>query len=276
MYKGKIVVRLSGGLGNQLFMFAAAKQFSIRTNKELLVDEFTGFAFDHKFKRSPILGSFGFPYKKAPWYLYPLSFSKLFDIFKFFLPISRINTFNNMNDPFNYIVYIDGYWQSQSYFLEIESNIRQSYRNILIGNNNAEAYRNIILKSVNSVAVHVRRFDLEHHSGRGVIGREYYKNAMEFLISQIGQCNFYVFSDRPEEVRKFLSLEKYSMNYINEGFSDIEEFHLMMSCDHFIIGDSTFSWWAAWLGVNLKKTVCFPKLNQRSNSKLDFPMSGWR
>jgi hypothetical protein len=108
-----------------------------------------------------------------------------------------------------------------------------------------------------AVAVHVRRGDYKDLEYHPVLGREYYDAALLEIVGLIGlKANGYVlfFSDDPDEVRRMYP----NANIYHTG-NTIEDFKKMMSCRHFIIANSTYSWWAAYLGAWPDKKVIAPK-----------------
>ncbi|TNF39695.1 MAG: alpha-1,2-fucosyltransferase, partial [Bacteroidetes bacterium] len=117
-----------------------------------------------------------------------------------------------------------------------------------------------LIQDENSVAVHVRRTDfldpkISDYS-IGICSDAYYKNAIRFIKDKIENPYFIFFSDDIEYVKKNMNTEN---SYFVEGNAGFEDFYLMSLCRHFILANSTFSFWAAALNNSIQKTVCVPE-----------------
>jgi hypothetical protein len=154
--------------------------------------------------------------------------------------------------------YISGYFQSIRYFSDIDDILRNELKlkNEPAGN----FYYNLIRSKSreNTIAIHIRRGD---YCGSGnELPFAYYQNAIDYMISRIkGALLLFIFSDDLEYVKENFSFP-YQTFYINEDHSleDFEELIIMTECRHFIIANSSFSWWAAWLSGNPDKIICVP------------------
>ena len=245
-----IIVKLIGGLGNQLFQYATARHLSKIHNTELLLD-ISEFETYHLQKFS--LNAFNVTERYAT----------LDEINK--LPVYKEKHFHY--DPefkffLNNIV-IKGYWQSEKYFMEIENIILQefSFKNPAIDTNKK------ILQSINSsnsVSLHVRRGDYVKNTYENQIliskDLDFYHNCVQYILDKEQNCHFFIFSDDPSWVKENLKLQ-YPVTYVDHNNADTnyEDLRLMSSCKHNIISNSTFSWWGAWLNRNPHKIVCAPK-----------------
>jgi hypothetical protein len=159
--------------------------------------------------------------------------------------------------------YLDGYWQSEKYFLDFATQIRAELRM-----RNGIAQRNLPVmphdRSQPSVAIHVRRGDFANDPKtlalHGLCSLEYYCNAALLLKEWLGSPRFLVFSDDPDWCRSKLILP-WDTEYIgNSDFNDPTiDFNLMTQCEHFVNANSSFSWWAAWLAENPNKIVIAPR-----------------
>jgi hypothetical protein len=111
--------------------------------------------------------------------------------------------------------------------------------------------------------LHVRRGDYLKVPIYQILESEYFENAIQIVLSNISTPIFYIFSDDLKWVSdNLVSLFiKNNINFhlINDTKIDIEDFYLMSKCKHAIISNSTFSWWAAWLGDSNKKLVIGPE-----------------
>jgi hypothetical protein len=158
--------------------------------------------------------------------------------------------------------YFIGYWASPFYYKDIESELKYELTPPIPENGRALEMLEKI-KSVNSCSIHYRSYDEELGNQRFSMAH-YYKNAIALMRDKYSDIRFFVFSDNIERAK--LELSDIDLNFI---FVDIPEakgnsqslidFYLMYSCENSIIGDSTFSWWAAWLSDNGKKWVIAPR-----------------
>lgn len=161
----------------------------------------------------------------------------------------------------NEAIILDGYWQSYKYFLPINTIISSDF---FIRPHFNEKFARLLQKinSTNSVMVNVRRGDyLEKINYHGVVETDYLLEAMNLLASKIVSPFFYIFSDDiPWCINNIRGKE--NIFFVDEKYYDSKfksYFILMKSCKHFIIANSTFCWWAAWLASNPYKIVIAPK-----------------
>lgn len=152
-----------------------------------------------------------------------------------------------------------GYWQNQSYFIDIEQEIRTAFKfkNELSETN--ENYLQHICRS-NSISLHIRRGDyVGHESLGGLCSLNYYKEAIDIIEAKIENPSFFIFSDDMEWCKSNLPLpQKTVFVEGNKGPSSYVDMQLMSNCKHNIIANSSFSWWGAWLNENPNKIVIAP------------------
>jgi len=258
--KNKIIVRLRGGLGNQLFQYAFAKRLSLFNNCELVVDHLSGFQRDYKYSRSYALSRFALSSRLASKHEMFFPFERIRRGFAKFFGVNNIPFFcdylveteeSSNFDPFDFktkksMSIIDGYWQSLHYFTDVEQCIRDEY---LISppadavNLNAAS----IIDSSNSIAIHVRWFTDNNNL------LDYYKNAIALIHTNFSNNTlFIVFSDDPLRSKSFLGLfdNVIYVDWNNDYGGEVNDLWLMTRCKHFIIADSTLSWWGAWLSAS--------------------------
>jgi hypothetical protein len=270
-----IIVKIIGGLGNQLFQYALGRNLALMNNTELKLD-ISGF-------KTYKLHKYGLHHFKIIE-----KFATREDLHCIKMPSSRLrNFFIDINcsitgnkqifykkEPRDYIfdlnffkypndLYLEGYWQSEKYFKNVEDIIRQEFSlkkepdapNALMAEN--------ILES-DAISVHVRRGDYvanpltyNHH---GVCSLEYYHKAIDCMVKKISDPHFYFFSDDPAWVKKNLVVD-YPHTYVthNQTIKNYSDLWLMSLCKHHIIANSSFSWWGAWLSTNPEKMVIAPK-----------------
>ena len=168
---------------------------------------------------------------------------------------------------FDGTVYIDGLWQSENYFKDYESQIRSDLQ---MTHPQDEENRRILqsIESSESVAVHFRFFDSpDSETQCHNIGMTYYSRACQTISHRVASPHFFVFSDNPDAARKNFEVIQASFTIVDvnhESGNDFYDFRLMSACRHFIIANSTFSWWGAWLGKFEKKLVIAPANTIRS------------
>jgi hypothetical protein len=235
-----IISKIQGGLGNQMFQYAYGKHLSNKYN--------TNFKLDIRFydyqgtpKREFILNKFTNINVDTD-----MNFSLSGQIYK----IDDDFNYREIPNPLSDNYYLDGYWQSEKYFKESESIIREEFKP-------SEEIINKLLKTPfidsNTISLHVRRTDYVTSNGyHPVQSIEYYKNA----VDQIGEYDYiFIFSDDIKWCKENLHFK--NVIFI-EGFTDIEDLYLMSLCKNNIIANSTFSWWGAWLNNNPNKKVISP------------------
>jgi hypothetical protein len=157
--------------------------------------------------------------------------------------------------------YLEGYWQSEKYFKPISEDLKRndfSFKSPL-SQASEELARQI--GNCNAVCVNVRRGDFLVTPLHGTCSPEYYKKGEAIIASQIDNPHFFVFSDEIEWCRENLSFNN-TVTYVGHeyaGYKFQDYLRLMSICKHFIIPNSTFAWWAAWLNTNAHKIVIAPK-----------------
>ena len=150
---------------------------------------------------------------------------------------------------------IDGYWQSEKYFLPIEETIRKEFtfpeasiRNKALAQEMSETL---------SVSIHVRRGD--YLGSFPVMDESYFEPAMAYFLEKYNSVRFYVFSNDLDWCREHLKTEHILFVDWNTGKDSPWDMWLMTRCKHNIIANSTFSWWGAWLNQNESKKVIAPR-----------------
>lgn len=147
-------------------------------------------------------------------------------------------------------VYLDGLWQSENYFKDVEHIIRSdlTIQPCEDSRNREMAAR---IRDCEAVGVHVRRFSLHHREGAAYeLKREYYQEAFRYLEERLHKPHYFVFSDDPDYAAKVLPSPQGRLTFVSHNRGDERawaDLWLMTLCRHFIIANSTFSWWGAWL-----------------------------
>ncbi len=237
-HEHSLVVKIRGGLGNQLFQYAFYRSLSEKFDNVFIDNSF----FLKQFKRN-------FQLNKFPYIKYKVNNKKNRDAI-----ICRDNpdfTYTPIPEIIDTSLIFDGYWQSEKYFQDYASLIKSELKpNTLI----SEKLNRIVQSGMINVSIHIRRTDYVSQPDKHPLQPiEYYADA----ISSLGKYDkLFVFSDDINWCKKNLSFAK--MHFV-DSLSDIESFWLMSMCTHNIIANSSFSWWAAWLNDNDNKTIIAPK-----------------
>ncbi len=265
-----IIVKLKGGLGNQMFQYAMGRSLSHFHGMQLKFDILT---FPDHNQRVYALDKFNVDIQNA-------SQNEIFN-----LKYQSRNFFNKIlrrapKKSSNYIqekdfilckkilsingsVYIDGYWQSEKYFEDIKEIIRHDFsiKHPIKGKNKKCSE---IISSCDSVSMHIRRGDyVSNHvtnNIHGICDTTYYKYCVDLIRQRLKSPHFFIFSDEPEWVHENINLDFpitiVDHNTIENAFEDM---CLMSLCQHNIIANSSFSWWGAWLNSNPHKIVIAPQ-----------------
>lgn len=285
-----ICARIEGGLGNQLFQYAAARSLANRLNTEVILDitslltpSRNATRRDYELNvfniKARIAKKNDIKYMKVLCKIPPVS--RLFTKWHIFHEneLKFNEKFNEVNDD----TYLKGYWQSFRYF----SNVHREIGNELLVSaplSLLSEFTATRIDNVNSIAVHVRRGDyvssISAAKMHGALSLNYYQNAINGLLAKISSPSFFVFSDDPEWCRLNLSFKKSTVEFIahNTGSDSWQDLILMSRCQHIIIANSSFSWWSAWLGdyrLGLKnRIVVAPQawfVNQNHDTSDRFP-----
>ncbi len=267
-----IIVRLIGGLGNQLFQYALGRTLAASRATTLKFD-ISGYEsyklHEYALHHFNILESFATRdeirrLRGGGWIAgrLPRRLQKLNPFRKGSYMLERNFSFDAgvLDAPDD--VYLDGYWQSEKYFESIESDLRREFtvRHHLTGRNQELAAR---IANCNAVSVHVRRGDYVSNTTfsqvHGICNPEYYRSATRRIADLSPRPHFFVFSDEPEWVTANLHLN-HPMTVVtgNDARHNYEDLRLMRLCRHHVIANSSFSWWGAWLNANPDKTVIAP------------------
>lgn len=269
-----VIVYLMGGLGNQMFQYAAGRRLAYVLKADLRLDTNE---FDVDKLRTYALGAFNIQEH----------FATAEEVAAF--TISKRGILNRLvermlripcNPPSTHIkekhfhfdssvlslnddVYLDGYWQSEKYFVDASNIIFKEFtvKSPQTGKNKELAE---LITSCNAVSIHVRRGDYISDPHISKLYRTcdlaYYIRCFDKITQSIQNPHFFIFGDEPKWIRKNINLP-YSTTIVDHNGDDksYEDLRLMSICKHNIIANSSFSWWGAWLNQNPKKMVFAPK-----------------
>lgn len=281
-----IIVRIFGGLGNQLWQYALGRSLSLKYKKKLVLDIsfFNNPLIDlpKGFKAKFELNKFKIPENtliEKNCYNYSYKFFKYFIKFlpnfikKLFFKNKKykINNFLfeeklfkkkffNLSQTKKESSYLIGYWQCKDYMSQNSSIIKKELKPKYI-KNYVKKFVNKIKNNI--VAIHIRGGDIvieKHHSEPE---NSFYLKIIDTLKKKNKNFYFHIFTDDLKATNKFIKnckLENYKIISENQKFSHIDEFYIMQHYKYFIISRSTFSWWAAYLGKDNNRKIFAPKI----------------
>jgi len=270
-----IIMRMKGGLGNQMFQYAFGRRLALERNVSLKLDLSW---FESQQKREfqldqyQIQAGYATPqetYKLGHIFHYPL-LRKAFSLYQLQLPYWKRRRIREENFRITDLKYtqvpkhcvLEGYFQSEKYFSPICQLIKEELTPKAKYPESIQKQVGSLLADRLSVSIHVRRGDyLFAESGFQVCELDYYLDAITHLHQRLGRLNLYIFSDDPDWVKTnlvSLKIEPINVRIINTG-SDVLDIYYMSSCRHHIISNSSFGWWGSWLGEKADSLIIFPQ-----------------
>ena len=154
-------------------------------------------------------------------------------------------------------VYLYGYFGKIQYIREIKDTLQKDIQLKGCLSDRAMDFLNKIEDSKRAVGVSVRYGNDYRSLGWPICTPEFYKSGMKKIKEEHGDCTFFVFSDVLKEVQEEDWFKDFNVVYV-DGLNVVESFTLLKSCNDFVIANSTFSWWASWLGDYPNKIVYAP------------------
>lgn len=269
------IVKVIGGLGNQMFQFALYKALQKQHPEERVLIDLHCFNGYHKHRGFEIGKVFGAHYDEASYQevarlAYPYPNFLTWRIGSRMLPLRKTMLKEKAN--FDYepdaltrqgSTYYDGYWQHEEYFKDIREDLLEIYAFPAF-----EDEQNMVAAqqaaSANSCSIHIRRGDyLTDPLRKGTTGNEYVLRAIKRMQETAQPDTWLMFSDDIAWCREQLStaLAQDKTIYVdwNSGDRSINDMHLMTLCRHHIIANSSFSWWGAWLSKQQDGTTIAPE-----------------
>lgn len=260
-----------GGLGNQMFQYAAARAVAQRNNVPIKLDiswyesqELRSYRLDHFNISADIAASEEIASVKGESFVGIQA--KLFRWSQKFLPYYKRRVIkeqslqfdpNIRKVPFN--AYLIGNWQSEKYFADISKVIHEEFRvkdKPDLQNQEVEE----IIHDTQSVSVHIRRGDYVSNllvkQIHGTCDPEYYKKGIELIVNRVADPHLFIFSDDPQWAIENLTYD-HPTTFVshNDPSRDYEDLRLMSMCKYHITANSSFSWWGAWLASKAIITV---------------------
>lgn len=295
-----IYVRIDGRIGNQLFMYAFAKSVSNELNdKNILIDDteaskknykdclmeynFLNVKFVHTHK---MLYKSPFIIKNFIFNLYRIvrkrmNYNQRFELEK------KWQTFFNKNGliliengylPHNVYgcrnVFINGYFQSAKFFEDIQEEVK---KDLFIEEALYSDYPGLEeIKNKNSVCISIK---VQHNVGNSmydVCNDGYWQRAIEYICQKVENPLFFICSDNVEYVKEMLiDCDKYEAIFQDSNYPEHISLTVMSKCKHFIIGNTSFGWWAQYLSNNTEKIVIAPKKWMAIDMPIDIYQDGW-
>lgn len=267
-----IIVKIHGGVGNQLFQLALAFSLKARnldnivaldtsfynntnnsaTTREILIHEFNIEDFPtatiKNLGEKNILGKLKGLLNKEDGKF------NIYETTNLFIP-SVLNTKQD--------AYLNGYWQSYRYFNEIDATLKKQFTPKHNLTSKTLEYKKIISSKANSISLHFRRGDYltKYKDIYNQLTLDHYYKAIDHIKNKlkIDKANLFIFSDDIEWCKSQFRYDDEVTFIENTNKPDHEDLLLMSYCQHNVIANSSYSWWAAWLNNYTNKIVISPK-----------------
>lgn len=290
IFQNKVVVKIAGGLGNQLFQYAIGRAIAIEKKLPLWLD-ISAFKNDISYKRVFVLDQFNIQADKILFkpYLNIKFLTRLINLYK------KIDKYKDKNHKIfiyepkilddskasmeNYLsggpchkfspslisnlsnnIVLDGYWQSEKYFIKIKNILLEELKITAEIPEDIKKY-GIYLKSVNSVAICVRQYtDSETSSNHFKLTKNYYDKAINIITKNIQNPHFFIFTLETQWAKNNIQSD-FPITVVPPNTSNrtaYQDLYLLSKCKHFIIANSTYHWWGAYLAKNNGKIVISP------------------
>ncbi len=284
-----IIAKLQGGLGNQMFQYAFGRALEEKYGVQLKLDvtlfptyKYHSLSIDKLAITAPFatereIGRFTLHRRHPNW------------------PLKVLNPI--LHDPKKYIVektsyyypeamevqppcFVDGYWLTEKYFLDIEPAIRAEFAIRAESNDYTRDVEEKIRSTEHPVMLHVRRMDFAHDATmkkqHGTVSLAYYERAIEHVLTHVENPTFFIFSDEPAWAEEHIKPDA-PTHYIGQGAEwNYLDLHLMTLCEHYILANSTFGWWGAWLSAHYRKNITImPKYMSIKMDTRDLACPGW-
>lgn len=288
-----VIVNLIGGLGNQMFQYAAGRALTLVRGEPLHVDVAgLGGNGSRQLELSRIfrcvaeIASADEVRRTLGWQAAP-AVKRI--LARPELAALRARSFV-VEPHFHYwpgihsvpaSAYLHGYWQSEKYFSDATAALRADF-SFKLPLTEANAGLAEKIGRCAAVSLHVRRgdyvFNARTRAFHGFCSVDYYRAAVGLIAQRVAEPEFFVFSDDITWARENLEIG-FPCHYVdhNRGAESYNDMRLMSLCRHHIIANSSFSWWSAWLAANPSGTVIAPKqwFRKASHDTSDLIPDGW-
>lgn len=259
----EIKAYLQGGLGNQCFIYAAARAAALRIGAELILDG-SYFLDDKIYRRKFSLESFGIVESSDS----SLFLTRIFRRYRYVLLRDRVSRLGNyvcdrrpykfrvLPDSWHGTLILDGYFQSEKYFYDQREQILKDFT--LKDNSwlDSDRFAQEIARTEHSIFLHVRSYKEVPGKENGECALQmvdYYRNAINYMNAHVPFGRLFVFSDDIEWAKTHVlsgvqKISRFPITFNDVASTQLRDFTLMRMCRHGIVADSSFSWWAGWLG----------------------------
>lgn len=254
---------MTGGLGNQMFIYAMHLAMKHRfPNTRIDLSDMMHYHVHNGYELHRI-----FPHLPQDEFCVWRPLKKVMEALCFRIILERHQNMETLEAyRCRYLwpwVYFKGFYQDERYFREIEDEVREAFRfDTGMLNADSGAWLQKIEECPHSVSVHIRRGDYLQAGTWQMLGQvctvDYFQRAVDTLIEDYGDAEFFIFSDDMDWVREHLSIPRAHYVDCNRGNDSWQDMMLMSRCCHNIISNSTFSWWGAWLNAHQDKRVLCP------------------
>jgi hypothetical protein len=288
--KPRLVVNLIGGLGNQLFQYACGWSLAQSSGRQLVLDaggfeqyRLRPFLLDRLAIRAPRASDEdlrGWGLQAGRWARIRRRFlgTRIAAVREQGLPWQALAL------PAGQDVWINGYWQTERYFASQAPSLRQQFKvRAQADAANARLLRQIKQAGAKAAAVHVRRGDYVSSPMaayvHGSVGLAYYAEALRRLRAKVKGAKLFVFSDEPAWARaKMPFLGRATFVSANPPEAPEQDLRLMSACRHFVLANSSFSWWGAWLGEGAGSQILAPPrwFHDKSKDARDLVPERWQ
>lgn len=274
-------VPLMGRLGNQLFIYAAARAIALKQGRKMWFSDYDYTLWHNDCRLDCFRLSEDVSYKKSLTFTLKQKVGNF--IYKVLCRHKDVNQVCEMEKKMQWLfrlfnifmcqegylipsdfkcnnLFVFGYFQCDRFFKEYKDTIRKEleFKTELFCDDARKLGKEIANKP-NSICVHIRRGDYLNDPVFNVCNTDYYYRAIDIMSTLVLNAHYYVFSDSIEEVKGlFAKYTELTFSYIDSKFTDQESMYLGSCCNHFIMTNSSFSWWMQYLSKNPKKQVLAP------------------
>jgi hypothetical protein len=254
-----IIVRIQGGLGNQMFQYAYAKALEFNGNKVKI--DISNATISSKLDEYCIDLDVASDDEIKELFSKNKLLNLIHKIKKDVVKEKSLSFDKNLLDV-NGHKYIYGYFQSEQYFLNIKNIILKQFQIKQNLSNYTQQIKKLIKNTKNTCTIHIRRGDYITNKNankiHGTCSLEYYFNAIKLINEKINNANYFIFSDDIKWIKENINIK--NATYIDDNKRIPHEDILLMSlCEHNIIANSSFSWWGSWMNQNENKIIIAPK-----------------